>query len=132
MKTDKELILRQIKLHLGIKTDAEFARFLGIKPQTLSTWYARNTFDFELVYSKCVSIDGNWLLTGTGKMLKSEVNNQVNEPVPEYGSLANKDKLIIELQQEVISLMKEIVDLRSRLPVSEQPIVSTTPVKNAG
>ena len=69
---DKSLILNKIKSHLNLKSDTELANFLGIKPQVLSNWRARNTFDTELIYTKCVDIDANWLLTGEGEMLKSE------------------------------------------------------------
>ena len=69
---DKSKIIREIKLHLGFKNDTELADFLGIKQNTLSTWKSRNTMDYDLIISKCDFIDANWLLTGEGKMLKSE------------------------------------------------------------
>ena len=72
---DKRLILNNIKNHLGFKKQSEFAKFLGIAPTTLSSWYARNTFDMNLVYSKCSFLNTNWLLTGEGEMLKSKVSN---------------------------------------------------------
>ena len=71
-KIDKALILSKIKSHYNFEKDADFARFLEIKPQTLSSWYSRNTFDIELLYSKCVEINPEWLLTGKGEMLKRE------------------------------------------------------------
>ncbi len=67
---DKTLILNTIKYHYFLKSDAEFARFLGIKPQTLSSWYSRNTFDIDLLYSKCELIDANFLLSGEGDVVK--------------------------------------------------------------
>ena len=72
---DKSLILNKIKSYLNLKSDTELANFLGIKPQVLSNWRARNTFDTELIYTKCVDIDANWLLTGEGEMLKSGNTN---------------------------------------------------------
>lgn len=69
---DKSFIINQIKLHLGIKTDSEFAEFLGVKQPTISTWRKRNTIDYDLIITKCNNIDANWLLTGEGEMLKSE------------------------------------------------------------
>lgn len=68
----KSLILNDIKNHYFLKSDADFARFLNIKPQTLSSWHSRNTFDIDLLFAKCVEIDGNFLLSGKGTMLKSE------------------------------------------------------------
>ena len=66
MKSDKKLILNAIKKHYSFKTDAEFARFLEVKPTTLASWYSRNAINHELIYEKCVDIDGNWLLSGEG------------------------------------------------------------------
>ena len=84
-KNDKALILKQIKTHLKIKKDVDFANFLGIKPQTLNTWYTRNTFDYDLLYAKCIDIDGNFLLTGSGNMLRNNIDllntENVNLPV---------------------------------------------------
>lgn len=82
---DKSMIINQIKDYYKFKSDAEFARFLGIKPQTLSSWYSRNTFDIDLMYAKCVEIDGNWLLSGKGPMLKSDMKIQElnNFKIPE-------------------------------------------------
>ena len=74
---DKSLILNKIKSYLNLKSDTELANFLGIKPQVLSNWRARNTFDTELIYTKCVDIDANWLLTGEGEMLKSDNNTPI-------------------------------------------------------
>lgn len=61
---DKKLILNKIKKEYGFNTDTSFADFLGIKPTTLSSWYSRNTFDFELIYSKCVGVNADFLFTG--------------------------------------------------------------------
>ncbi|MGY0039200.1 helix-turn-helix domain-containing protein [Pedobacter sp. NJ-S-72] len=68
----KSQILSQIKSHYNFKNDAEFARYLDIKPNTLSNWHSRNTIDYELIVTKCADIDANWLLTGQGEMLKNE------------------------------------------------------------
>ena len=51
---------------------ARFAAMVGVKPQTINTWSARNTFDTELIYLKCDGISGDWLLSnGEGDMLKA-------------------------------------------------------------
>ena len=36
---------------------AQFSDYLGVKPQTVSSWVARGNFDVELVYSKCVGLN---------------------------------------------------------------------------
>lgn len=72
---DKSLILNLIKIHYKFKTDSDFAKFLGISPQMLTNWKSRNTMDYDLIYTKCVDIDANWLLTGKGDMLKPAFNS---------------------------------------------------------
>jgi len=49
---DRKHILNEIKSTYKFKKDSEFARFLGIKPQTLASWHSRNTFDIDLLYAK--------------------------------------------------------------------------------
>jgi hypothetical protein len=75
----KSLILNEIKSYYGFKKDADFARFLGITPQTLSNWKARDTFDPVLVYTKCVDLNPHWVLVGEGEMTK---NSDFNSNTP--------------------------------------------------
>ena len=72
---DKRLIINELKNYLNIKTDSEFAKFLGLKQNTISSWKSRNSLDYDLIISKCDQINANWLLTGEGEMLKSKVSN---------------------------------------------------------
>ncbi|WP_286767195.1 MULTISPECIES: LexA family transcriptional regulator [Sphingobacterium] len=81
---NKSLIINQIKSHLNIKTDSDFADFLGVKQPTISAWKSRNTMDYELIITKCKDIDANWLITGSGNMLK------------ERTSIKNEDKLKLD------------------------------------
>jgi Bacteriophage CI repressor helix-turn-helix domain. len=69
---DKSLILNKIKEYYHFKSDAEFARFLSISPQVLANWHRRNTFDYDILYTKCEDIDPNWLFLGKGFMLRNE------------------------------------------------------------
>lgn len=69
---DKTLILNEIKTHIGVSSNAAFARFLDIKPNVVTNWYARNTFNAELINTKCVDISAEWLMTGEGEMLISD------------------------------------------------------------
>ncbi|MDE5525660.1 LexA family transcriptional regulator [Elizabethkingia meningoseptica] len=78
-KIDKSLILNTLKSHFGFNSDSDFARFLGIKPQTLSSWHSRNTFDVDLIYSKCVNIDANFLLSGEGQIEKTKSKENVDK-----------------------------------------------------
>lgn len=71
------LILDAIKKHYKFGTNVDLANFLGIKPQTLSSWYTRNSIDYDLVYSKCIGIDANWLFTGKGEMFSSKQKEMI-------------------------------------------------------
>ena len=68
---DKKQILRELKAYKKFPSDAAFARFLGITPQGLATWQARNTFDINKIVDKFPEVDEVWLLTGKGEMLKA-------------------------------------------------------------
>lgn len=57
---------------------AEFARMLGTSPQGVNTWLSRNTFDIELIYSKCEGVSAEWLLTGKGEMIEKKIEENVS------------------------------------------------------
>lgn len=78
---DTKLIINEIKKYYKYDTDKDFADFLGIKPQTLSSWYSRNSFDIQLVYSKCIDISSDWLLTGKGSMLRTQNEDKIESGV---------------------------------------------------
>lgn len=65
----KDMILALIE-HYSNGNKAQFANLLGITPQGLSTWIKRESFDIELIFSKCEGLSANWLLTGKGSMIK--------------------------------------------------------------
>jgi len=67
---NKGSMLDAIKRHLNMKKNTEFASFLGISSQAVSNWYARNSFDAELIYTKCDFLNPDWLLTGREPMLR--------------------------------------------------------------
>lgn len=80
----KEMILALIE-HYSNGNKAQFANLLGITPQGLSTWIKRESFDIELVFSKCEGLSAQWLLSGVGDMFdnknqtKSDFNSENNE-----------------------------------------------------
>jgi hypothetical protein len=89
--------------------DSDLARFLEIKPQTLSSWYSRNTFDIDILYSKCVGINADFLLTGKGEIFKNEPIERINtvqEPMEEYKI---KPKLVAA-QKKTIEVLENVVD----------------------
>lgn len=115
-KKNISLILNALKKHYNFKSNIEFANFLGIAPTTLSSWYSRNTLDYDLIYAKCKDIDANWLLTGEGPMLKQHTDNNngpptqlAAEPKQAYSSCPlckEKDK-VIAAQEKTIALLED-------------------------
>ncbi|MDN3673113.1 S24 family peptidase [Flavobacterium branchiarum] len=114
-QVDKKLILNKIKDWFKFEKDSDFARFLGIKPQTLSSWHSRNTFDIELLYSKCVNINPDFLFTGKEPVIKKIIetkeleelsavyrlktdNNVDNQSIPLYN---------LEATAGIVSLFKD-------------------------
>lgn len=70
---DKQRMLEELIDHYADGNKAKFARMLEVSPQTVSTWASRETFDAELIYTKCEGISGDWLLSGEGPMLKKDM-----------------------------------------------------------
>ena len=89
---DKPSVLDRIKSFYGLKGNADLARFLGVAPNTITNWYGRKTFDIDIIYTKCVDVNINWLLTGEGNMHRAELEkeeklpsvNQTNEGAPYF------------------------------------------------
>jgi len=95
---DKRQILNEIKCSLGFKSDADFARFLGISPQTLSSWHSRNMYNIDILYAKCVDINPEFLISGRGDILrKSSIKNQNSVVSPAHVG----DKLTDDLVSSV-------------------------------
>lgn len=67
--------------HYSNGNKSDFARMLGIKPQTINSWMSRDSYDIDLIYSICENLSADWLLTGEGKMLLDESINKVTQHV---------------------------------------------------
>lgn len=67
--------LEAIIAHYGDGKPSQFAKLIGVAPSTISSWLARDTFDYELLFAKCENINSAWLLTGEGDMLLSSPDN---------------------------------------------------------
>ncbi|MDI6033040.1 helix-turn-helix domain-containing protein [Flavobacterium sp. LB2P84] len=126
MIIDKSLILSKIKKYYSFKSDAAFARFLDIKPQTLATWYSRNTFDIELLYAKCEYIDGNFLLSGEGEIVKNQGEKR-EEPPNFREQLDDKNKIINFQDEKIEELKKEIAKLKKEKTASEYNLYVAEP-----
>lgn len=76
MELNKTLLLNHLQAYKKIKTDVEFARFLGITPQLLSRWKAKNIYNLGKLIIAFPEVEPNWLVTGMGPMLKSEAQTK--------------------------------------------------------
>ena len=56
-------IINRLKSALNFKTDLDLAEFFGVKPSTLSTWRARNSVNYDLIFANCSDLDLNWIIT---------------------------------------------------------------------
>lgn len=74
----KEIVNALIDLYSDGKK-SRFADMVGVTPQTVSTWIARNTFDIDRIYAKCEDINADWLLSGVGSIKK---NKQIENKGP--------------------------------------------------
>ena len=110
-KVDKKLILNKIKDGYKFNSDSEFAKFLGIRPQTLSNWMTRNSFDIDVVYTKCVGINTDFLLSGVGSVFKpkQEVLSTFANPAP--SSYLNSEHQAFKTEEPGTTVFKLKTDL---------------------
>lgn len=118
-KINKSEVLNRIKEHFGLKSNAKLAAFLGIAPTTLSSWYSRDTFDLDIIYSKCVGLNLDWLLTGRGTVLLSQPQTLQAE-VPNDSPFINRLFDTIEKKDlKIEELLKENTRLEEHLRLAE-------------
>lgn len=74
--------LEALIAHYSDGKPTRFAKHIGVAPSTISTWIARDSFDYDLLFAKCETISPEWLLTGKGPMLKTmQQEHMIVEPV---------------------------------------------------
>ena len=69
--------LEALIAHYSEGKPTRFAKYIGVAPSTISTWLARDSFDYDLLFAKCEMLSPEWLLTGRGEMLKTVVDSSV-------------------------------------------------------
>lgn len=73
MRTFSEIekMIRKLK---GLKTSAQVAGLLNVKPNTIATWKVRNKIPFVLLVAFCEAeeINFDWLLTGQGATYRKD------------------------------------------------------------
>ncbi len=111
----KSLKLNNIKAYYNFKSNLVFANFLGIKANTLSNWHSRNSIDYELIISKCVGINGHWLLTGEGEMFQEEATVQ-SSPILQEPVIAAASVICASCgaKQEIIEILREQLQQKNK------------------
>ena len=107
MKID-ELISR-LKIYFKTETDKELAQYLGVSATNLSNWKKRNTFDFDVVFTKCEGVNFNWLFLGEGDTLRDKAPPGEKIEIPTDSLLINALRENIETQRRYISFLENRV-----------------------
>lgn len=102
MNVNKKMIINKLIEYYSDGSSSQFAKKLGVKPQTVSTWGTRNTFDIELIFAKCEDVNPIFLLTGEGDVaLKRVKNDSNNDNTSERTEWLNKENdICIALQRQ--------------------------------
>ena len=88
---------------------ANFASKIGISPTALSNWFSRNSFDAELLYSKCENLSAEWLLSkGRGDMTNISAHN-VNNGKSDVISLCRAIVANYQQRDEIIRQLASII-----------------------
>jgi hypothetical protein len=125
---NKTLILNKLKNHFNIKNDYSFAEFLGIKQNTLSSWKARNTFDYDLIISKCNDLKSILILTNKEAFFNENINDvelNTNE-IELLKELVSSQKKTIKTLEEKIELQKETVLSYKNKLISKNDLMQMT------
>lgn len=99
---------------------SQMAKMLGVSSQCISSWLSRDTFDQELIYAKCDSINPGWLLSGIGSMLlEKEETEQYDDQSREldtnihkssiYYNMYKEERAKVESQAEQIGALKQTI-----------------------
>ena len=102
-----------------------FASKLGLKPRSINNWIARNTFDADLIFSKCDGISAEWLLTGKGDMLINKTETQREDSVTERSHI---QELIQIIQNQAKALLEQQQFINAHFPKSERVQIFTPPL----
>lgn len=90
----------------GYGSEAELARFLGIRPQTLNTWRGRESLDFDKILQKCKDYDLNWLFTGHERGATTEIGEKM-KVLEEQLNFYKKE---LEKTQAKVDVLKEVIE----------------------
>lgn len=115
MEIDKKQILNRFKKIKNISSDVLLAQYLGISRGTLSNWKARNSLDFELLFSKCERESLHWLITGEGEMYFNSQPDDNHLPTVESTISTDALTMIADLARENGQLQAENAELKKEV-----------------
>lgn len=100
-------LLQRLKKAYHLDTDAEVAKFLEIKPSTLSMQKNRGNYDLSRIIDKCSDLNMNWLLYGEGPMRYQEnslYDNSANIPIyTDVNQIKNEDST--QMRKELFRIL---------------------------
>lgn len=103
--------------HYSNGKKSDFANLLNVAPQTISTWITRDTYDIELIFSKCKDVSATWLISGEGGMHSKPKLSQIKEDplIMLLHQLEDKDKIINSLHEDIRALMHKILIIQEEI-----------------
>lgn len=106
---NKILILNKLKDYYNFTTHRDFADFLGIAPTTVSSWYSRNTWDFDVLYTKCVGVSWDAILSNSDEhtVLSNANSQQSRNTEPEIPHVTNELIALLKEKDDKITAMAE-------------------------
>lgn len=112
-----DLFITRLKSVLNIKTNAELATILGVKPQTISNWKSRKSPQYDIIITKCldIGIDFNYLIKGeTSAVTDNKIGTKLDDQKPKYYNRQEADErlemnLVIFRQSQEIFKLKDTV-----------------------
>lgn len=106
---NKTLMLERLIDHYTGGNKAQFAAMVCIKPQLLSNWLKRNTFDAEQLYKTCKGVSADWLLSGEGDMIRNSQNGDSHIVNTELVSLCKSLVANYQQRDDVMSKLVSII-----------------------
>ncbi len=131
---EAEVVIARLKEVFSVASDSALCEQIGVSPQTLSSWKARNKIPYancvEISKQKGVSLD--WLLTGRGNKLLTAVTEVGNDDGFSRADIALMELLNqldpevrrdllrgAEEKQRMRELEKKVAELSSELHVKK-------------
>lgn len=122
----RERLLQLIdKVSNGNKT--AFANMLGISPQGLSSWISRDTYDIELIYSKCENISATWLISGEGEMfdnLKSLDEDSIRVKLANWATFISRETPVDSKRRKDIFRRLQLIAANEGKPLKDDYITT--------